>query len=110
MASGSELSFRLKARLFQAQGGLCAYCFRPLNPRFNRQTIPLTELASIDHVFPRSRFPDVPFPNKVLVHQKPCNRDKADRLPTGCELLALAWVWARMGQLYGWDRATGNHP
>ena len=87
----ARIAFR--ARLEAAQGGLCAYCFEPFVP-FNGDTHdPL--VSSVDHVVPwalggRNER------NKVAVHFR-CNVEKGHRKPTGCELIALAWVNARLG-------------
>jgi CRISPR/Cas system Type II protein with McrA/HNH and RuvC-like nuclease domain len=99
MGSMSQLSWRRKQRLWHAQNGRCAYCFQPLEfdplQRLNAPSAP-TE----DHVFPRSRYKGI-HRNRVLVHRRPCNEGKEDRDPTGCEILALAWVWLRMEALFG---------
>ena len=61
--------------LWQSQGAECIYC---------GQKIGLTQLfggeADIDHILPRSLWPDNSQTNKVVCHRK-CNADKGQRTP-----------------------------
>lgn len=94
------LNLHLKT-LCEVQGRMCAYCFehmsrkrrlgdgprcheKPLNPR----------RATIEHVLPR-RLGGRDFGNVVAAHSC-CNDKKGGRAPTGCELIALAWVNAKV--------------
>ena len=92
---------RRKVRLFHAQDGLCGYCFKPLDPDLGRTD---HDRWSVDHVVPKiaqqGRRPLSR--NKVLVHQR-CNTAKGGRPPTGCHLIALEWVLARMDALFGYQ-------
>jgi hypothetical protein len=76
---------KLRRYLVEAQGGLCAYCFEPMQPPFPQ----CDDAATLDHVFPRrSGGKDG---TCVAVHFR-CNTKKGHRHPSGCELLALDWV------------------
>lgn len=72
--------------LWRAQGGLCAGCGGALS-RYDR---------SLDHVVPRSRSGADALGNVVLMHGR-CNSRKGARMPTGCELVWLMAVNARLG-------------
>jgi 5-methylcytosine-specific restriction endonuclease McrA len=76
---------RLIARILDAQGGFCGIC----GNRLNRS-------PSVDHVVPRRRGGGNAG-NRLIAHV-PCNFRKADRMPTGCELLMLAAVNDRLGR------------
>lgn len=79
-------------RLWAAQDGLCALCgerMPPLQPKNKRHG------WTFDHVWPR-RYGFRDRGSVVLAHGR-CNRFKADRDPTGCEILLLAAVNARIG-------------
>lgn len=109
MGREAGATWRRKQRLWQAQGGLCAYCFQPLvfsEDRLGYRRPP--QRPTEDHVWPRSRYKGLDR-NRVLVHAWPCNEEKGHRDPTGCELLALDWVWTRMEALFG-ARAFDNRP
>lgn len=80
--------------LGRAQGGLCALCADPLEPK--------PHLFTVDHVVPLGRRGPDAFGNIVAAH-KGCNNAKADRMPTGCELIWLLAVNARLDvQPQGW--------
>lgn len=72
--------------LLRAQGGLCASCGQPIRV-FH---------CSGDHVIPRSRGGAPGFGNLVAMHGW-CNTRKSNRWPTGCELVWLLAVNARLG-------------
>lgn len=71
-----------------AQDQLCGICGKHLYVG-SRQ--PVTD----EHVIPRSRGGRVVDGNKVLAHNR-CNNLKGDRWPTGCEVIFLAAVNARL--------------
>lgn len=52
--------------------------------------------CSVDHVIPRARGGHDGAGNTVAAHI-PCNVQKGDRSPTGCELLWLSAVNLRLG-------------
>jgi 5-methylcytosine-specific restriction endonuclease McrA len=79
-------------RLHAYQGSVCALC--GLTVRRGQWSGMGRELGTIDHVVPRSLKGHEGFGNIVLAHRG-CNNDKADRLPTGCELIWLLAVNAR---------------
>lgn len=64
------------ALLFRQAGGICPYCGQPVSfqQAFEAQA------AEVDHILPRSRFPDDSFGNKVLAHYS-CNQEKRGRTP-----------------------------
>lgn len=74
---------RLIARLLEAQGGFCGIC----GERLRRS-------PSVDHVVPRCHGGRNDG-NRIIAHV-PCNFRKGDRAPTGCELVMLAAVNARL--------------
>lgn len=86
----------LIALLRKAQRERCGFCGRRVPPagvycsRANRPTI--------DHVIPRSKGGTRRIGNILLMHEH-CNRQKADRMPTGCELLMLAATNARVARV-----------
>jgi 5-methylcytosine-specific restriction endonuclease McrA len=51
---------------------------------------------TIEHVFPRSRYRGL-VGNTFVSHRR-CNQAKGDRRPTGCEILMLFVVNARLGR------------
>jgi hypothetical protein len=73
--------------LWRLQGGLCAICGQPIgSPR----------QASVDHVIAETLGGVSHLGNFVVTHGR-CNRAKSNRLPTGCELIWLLAVNARLG-------------
>lgn len=69
--------------LVRHQRGACAYGLQPL------------EKPSLEHVIPQSLGGDNRMGN-ILVVETGANHAKADRMPTGCELIALMAVNSRM--------------
>ena len=87
---------KLIRRIVDCQLGICPACDGLL--KFHRDldiSHPLR--PSIDHVFPRSKGGGN-YGNFLVMHGE-CNHAKADRLPTGCEMIWLAAVNARLGVL-----------
>lgn len=72
--------------LWRLQGGLCAGCGLAMRRRW----------TTLDHVIPRSRGGFDGFGDVVAMHRD-CNQAKRDRWPTGCELIWLLAVNARLG-------------
>lgn len=84
-----------KRVLWRLQGGLCAACAEKLvNP--NNKRVERRLRCSMEHVIPKSKGGAVGFGN-VLVTHLGCNERKADRMPTGCEMIWLLAVNARLG-------------
>lgn len=83
----------LVERIAEIQGGACLLCGTRLDletafpPHDDRR-------PSLDHVLPRS-LGGVNVGNRLAAHRK-CNSDKSNRRPTGCELVWLAAVNARL--------------
>lgn len=68
----------------------CAICGEPLTLKVNGP-----DGLTFDHVFPWSlKKKDA---GNLLAAHRSCNRRKADRLPTACELIMLAAVNLRLG-------------
>lgn len=87
-------------RLIEAQEHLCGLCAKEIAKNW-RQTGGALR-ASIDHVIPRSRRGPDRLGNWLASHVR-CNSRKADRMPTGCELIWLLAVNARLGvKPVGW--------
>lgn len=81
------LAIKLMRRvLLRHQGGFCALC---------GQQIRRVWQVSIEHVVPRSLGGFWGLGNIVGAHGD-CNARKADRMPTGCELIWLLAVNARL--------------
>lgn len=74
----------LKSVLRRIQAGTCPVCMHPI-----------LGLGTFDHVVPLSRG-GKDAGNLILMHGV-CNQEKADRMPTGCELIWLAMVNAHLG-------------
>lgn len=74
-----------KRLLARAQGGLCGVCGCPMAP----------EDRSLEHVLPRARGGRRSWGNLTLSHVR-CNLAKGRRAPTGCELIWLEAVNARL--------------
>jgi 5-methylcytosine-specific restriction endonuclease McrA len=89
MANRTEL----ENRLWKAQQGLCSICRERLlsDERFLDDTG-----WSLDHVFPRAHY-ELGNRGNVLLAHKLCNRVKSDRDPTGCEVVLLHSVNAKLG-------------
>jgi hypothetical protein len=81
-------------RMAEAQKGLCILCGTRI---FFDVELPdwAPQRASFDHVLPRSRG-GVNVGNRLAAHRR-CNEDKGNRMPTGCELVWLAAVNAKLG-------------
>jgi 5-methylcytosine-specific restriction endonuclease McrA len=77
-----------------AQGGRCVLCGWAL---IFDDDLPdhAPQRASFDHVIPRSRG-GANHGNRLAAHRK-CNTEKGSRMPTGCELVWLAAVNAKLG-------------
>lgn len=83
----------LGGNLVRAQGKLCPYCGKGFRPNLHE-----TEdrwRPSIDHVLPLSRGGYDTWGNVLAVHRH-CNGLKADKLPTGCQLIWLVAVCERI--------------
>jgi 5-methylcytosine-specific restriction endonuclease McrA len=84
-------------RRYLAQRGRCPYCGHPLSLGAKGD-----DVATRDHVQPRSRGGGGQTDNLVLAHIR-CNRVKGSRMPRPCERL-YAWA-AALALLDGWVRA-----
>lgn len=89
--SKKETWKRQDHKLFCAQKSRCGVCFEILGPRKDGGEI----RWNLDHVWPK-RYRRGNWGNIVLAHTR-CNGKKADRRPTGCQILFLTIVNARMG-------------
>jgi 5-methylcytosine-specific restriction endonuclease McrA len=80
-------------RIIEYQLGRCLLCGTGLDAD---QDFPAYDdrRPSLDHVLPRSRG-GAHVGNRLAAHRK-CNSDKSNRLPTGCELVWLEVVNARL--------------
>jgi len=77
-------------RMVICQGKACAIC----GDRLQCEGMPAGRIPTFDHVVPRSRGGGN-HRNKIAVHLD-CNNRKADRMPSGCELLMLDVVNTRV--------------
>lgn len=88
LARTFEETMRQRFLLYVAQDGVCALCGQPMTGR------PFQ--FSLDHVVPRSKGGADGFGNLVLCHGE-CNGRKTNDDPTGCEMIWLIAVNARLG-------------
>lgn len=104
---------RTVSRLWRIQDGLCAICGKPM-PEQARQS--KSRCLSLDHVWPRNRkrcvgLPAAPpsggrhrhvlngrrvWPWQLVAAHGRCNHAKGNRPPTGCEIIWLMAVRARI--------------
>jgi hypothetical protein len=80
-------------RIWKAQGKICAVCGLDMVP--SDFTHP-RQGWTIEHCWPRRRY-RFEHRGNLLVSHAACNNLKADRDPTGCELVMLEIVNARLG-------------
>lgn len=87
-------SVEFENRLWKAQGGRCAICRGDLlrDERFHDDTG-----WNLDHVYPRSRYKYLGNRGNLLLTHVACNTAKADRDPTGCEVILLHAANACLG-------------
>jgi 5-methylcytosine-specific restriction endonuclease McrA len=83
-----DVCSRHREMLFKAQDGQCALCGQVLDfaPKF----------GSLDHCLPLSEGGRDHLGNLVLTHTE-CNRARSNDIPTGCEMVWLLAVNARLG-------------
>lgn len=79
--------YRFRVLLRRLQGKICPICGEHMEGQ---------SVTTIDHVIPKSRGGPDRLGNFLCTH-KPCNARKADRMPTGCELVWLLAVNNRLG-------------
>ena len=79
----------LLQRIAKVQGGACSLCGRPLS--FDKDG---PQQPTVEHVTPRSRG-GRNHKNRLVAHRG-CNLRKGAGLPTGCELILLQAVNARL--------------
>lgn len=80
----------MRAFLIDAQDGLCGLCGRPISMA---DIASPTHHPSFDHVIPRSAGGGET-DNLIIAHNQ-CNSNKANDLPTGCELVWLFVIIAK---------------
>lgn len=90
MGIGKRGKFR--QALYEAQAGRCSLCGQGLGALGERGEWRPT----FEHVWPRSRYSYADRGNLLLAHFR-CNIAKGTRDPTGCEVILLAAVNARLG-------------
>jgi 5-methylcytosine-specific restriction endonuclease McrA len=77
-----------------AQGSICAGCGAHL-PSSSRLKIHDPRYPTFDHVIPRSRGGRTVLTNGLLKHQE-CNAKRGNSDPTGCDLIWVEFVRARL--------------
>lgn len=85
----------LKGVLYCAQGGLCGICGQPLDERGPYDIGRGYQPPNVEHVWPMGLGGYKGLGNIVVAHPR-CNRHKGGRLPTGCEIIVLVAVSARL--------------
>lgn len=84
---------QIRRVLWRCQKQICGLCGTPIRRAWQ---------VSIEHVVPRCLGGALGFGNVIGAHGE-CNRRKGGRMPTGCELIWLLAVNARLGvQPQGW--------
>lgn len=83
-------SAKIRDRLLQLQGGICAICGTPMNDGTHWGA------ATNDHVIPKSAGGQDRLGNLVAAHRS-CNMRKGSDRPSGCELVWLLAVNNRLG-------------
>lgn len=90
----------LAEQLAELQGGLCPICGQPLE----------SEPLSVDHVWPRrGKQGRTGLHRNALATHHWCNNAKGDRRPTGCEIVWLAAINARLG-FDPWEQLVAIEP
>ena len=85
----------LRRVVWRHQGRICPACCEPIRQEYRRSGNS-GDAPTTDHVIPRSAGGSY-WQGNVLCYHRRCNEAKADRMPTGCELIWLLAVNARMG-------------
>lgn len=85
-AYSSRRKNRKRAELYRAQNGYCGICGKRLKCLIK---------VTLDHVKPLSRGGGRGERNLIAAHRH-CNEGKADRPPTGCEVIWLEAVNSRL--------------
>jgi len=83
-------------RLFEIQQGRCIVCGGHL-PNVTRKLNGEPFSISLEHIMPRALGGADNDRNIALSHRR-CNTEKADRPPTGCELIWRETIRAHIGQ------------
>jgi hypothetical protein len=98
-------SVEFENRLWKAQDGRCSICGGHLlrGERFRDDTG-----WSLDHVYPRSRYKYLGTRGNVTLAHKLCNSVKGNRDPTGCEIILLHALNARIGHDLVTDRSYSD--
>jgi hypothetical protein len=91
-AKGPSLIPKLIQKIADIQGGRCVHCGGALDHSLSRFN-PLR--PTYEHVIPRARG-GKNVGNRLVAHLV-CNGEKGDSMPTGCELVWLLAVNARLG-------------
>lgn len=90
------LNRRERVDLYHAQDGLCSCCTKPLPALDKKAGQSDPKRISVDHTVSRNRGGISRLGNFTLMHAV-CNEWKGDWRPTGCEIIWLFAVNARMG-------------
>ena len=80
--------YSIRSRLIDVQQRICALCGEELDSDDHRSTV--------NHVIPRSLHGSDDLGNLVAAHNR-CNNRKSNDIPTGCEMVWLLAVNARLG-------------
>lgn len=111
--SASELKGFMRSALTAAQNGLCYLCGETIRPEYYHgpEACTFEHVHSVDGQRKRGRLRQWRFGNHLVAHQH-CNKDKDNRPPTGCEILALFAANRKLGFPEGrtahWDQAKGD--
>lgn len=112
MAGSGDFGEAWRARLWEAQGGICFLCGKQMpEPPINMASIPAAlRLVSLDHVYPRARQRWRGNTGNMLLAHEQCNSRKDERMPYPCEVLFLTAINDRLGvRLAMFDGDRPNH-
>lgn len=86
----------LKDVLWEAQDGECWICRRRMIDPVAKRGHNHPDRASLDHVFPRSKFRKMGDIGIVLLAHQACNQARRDPWPSDDEIRSLVRVWRRV--------------
>lgn len=104
MAGGIRHLAGLAKKLAKAQGGRCALCHREFADLFPGAS-PEQTRKTLEHVYPRSRYPALKHKGNVVAAHARCNSKRGAAEPTAELLSELAELNKRMGWVLSLDQA-----
>lgn len=87
--------------LFLAQGGKCFYCGKYMTAFPNQQTGVNPRGYTRDHFYPKSGEQVIPHSENIVLSCAPCNRGKANTLPTRVQINKHARLYRLVMMVWG---------